>query len=141
MAFIEVRKLGLTQQGKAILRDIDLIVEQGEFFVLIGPTGAGKTSLLKLLDLLEKPTSGTISFDNSPVGSSLKERLAIRRRIAFVQQKPLPFNMSVFDNVAAGLRWRGVRSSESELRVTAVLEQVDLGQKRRQSARTLSGGG
>jgi tungstate transport system ATP-binding protein len=140
MAFIEVKGLGLTQREKVILQNIDLGIEKGEFFVLIGPTGAGKTSLLKLLDLLVKPSSGTISIGGTMVGPSGRGSLALRRHMAFVQQKPMPFNMSVFDNVAAGLRWRGKYASEVKQRVLLILEQVDLSNKRRQNARTLSGG-
>jgi tungstate transport system ATP-binding protein len=140
MAFIEVKELGLTRRDKVIFQDINLGVEKGEFFSLIGPTGAGKTSLLKLLDLIEKPTSGTITINGTTVGPSGRESLALRRHMAFVQQKPIPFNMSVYDNVAAGLRWRGKGASEVQSRVLSILEQVDLINKKRQNARTLSGG-
>ncbi len=140
MAFIEVKELSYIAKEKVILQDINLGIERGEFLVLIGPTGAGKTTLIKLLDLLEKPSAGTITYDSAVIGLSERERLIARRRMAFVQQKPLPFNMNVFDNVAAGLRWRGVRMAEIKPKVKAILERVGLGDKLLQNARTLSGG-
>ncbi len=140
MAFIEVKELSYIAKEKVILQDINLGIERGEFLVLIGPTGAGKTTLIKLLDFLEKPSTGTITYDSALIGLSERERLIARRRMAFVQQKPLPFNMNVFDNVAAGLRWRGVRMAEIKPKVKAILERVGLGDKLLQSARTLSGG-
>ena len=140
MAFIEIKELSFIQKEKVILQDINLNIERGEFFVLIGPTGAGKTSLIKLLDLLEKPTTGRIAYDSTVIGTSQRERLVTRRRMAFVQQKPLPFNMSVYDNVALGLRWRGRRASEIKLKAAAILERVGLDDKLAQNARTLSGG-
>ena len=89
-----------------VLKNINLQVEKGEVFALIGPTGAGKTTLLRLIDLLEVPTSGTIYFAGVDVTKAGRRRLELRRRMAFVLQKPVVFNMSVYDNVACGLRWR-----------------------------------
>ena len=140
MAFIETRELNLRHGNKTILEAIDLSIERGEFFALIGPTGAGKTSLLRLLDLLELPSSGVIAIDGAEVSSSPRERLAVRRRMAFVQQKPASFNMSLFDNVASGLRWRHVPGVEVRRRVKEVIELVGLAGKEAQHARTLSGG-
>ena len=137
---IETEKLNLKSGEKFILRDISMGIERGEVLALIGPTGAGKTSLLRLLDLLEKPSSGRLWIDGIDFSTGSTGRLEMRRRMAFVQQKPMPFNMSVFDNVASGLKWRDVDSTETRRRVDEVLELVGLSTYHRQNARTLSGG-
>ena len=106
MALIEISKLTKAYDGQLILKETSIKVDHGEALALIGPTGSGKTTLIRLMDLLELPTSGTIYFDGVDVTSSQRDRLAARRRMAFVHQKPIVFNMSVRDNVASGLRWR-----------------------------------
>jgi tungstate transport system ATP-binding protein len=140
MAFIQTKALNLKKGAKTILDGLDMDVDTGEFFVIIGPTGAGKTSLLRLLDLLECPTSGSITIGGIDGGCSSKKRLELRRRMAFVQQKPIAFNMSVFDNVACGLRWRHIDLNTIKNRVSEVLEIVGLAGYQKQNARTLSGG-
>ena len=122
------------------MRNIDLEVEKGEVFALIGPTGAGKTTLLRLIDLLETPTSGKIYFDGVDVATVGRKQLELRRRMAFVLQKPVVFNMSVFDNIAYGLKWHGKSHSEVREKVGHLLEVVGLSTLRDKNARTLSGG-
>ena len=140
MALIETINLGQKYGQRYTLKNINLKVETGEVFALIGPTGAGKTTLLRLLDLLETPASGSILFDGIDVTRPNRHRLEIRRRMSFVQQKPVVFDMSVFDNVACGLRWRHEKGETIKQRVEDVLELVDLADYKSQNARTLSGG-
>ena len=140
MALIQTKALNLKKGAKTILDGLDLAVDSGEFFVIIGPTGAGKTSLLRLLDLLEWPSSGNILIGGVDTACPSKKRLELRRRMAFVQQKPMAFNMSVFDNVACGLRWRHIAAKAVKSRVDEVLEKVGLAGYHEQNARTLSGG-
>ena len=98
----------------------------GDVFALIGPTGAGKTTLLRLLNLLERPFEGNIIFDGINVTSQKSHHLEVRRRMSFVQQKPVVFDMSVFENVACGLKWRHEQSETIKRRVEDVLKLVDL---------------
>jgi tungstate transport system ATP-binding protein len=121
-----------------VLRNINLEIEKGEVFALIGPTGAGKTTLLRLLDLLEVPTSGRIYFDGVDV--TRIGRLELRRRMAFVLQKPVVFNMSVYDNIACGLKWRGKSRGEIREKVASLLGLVGLSDLSDKNANTLSGG-
>ena len=86
------------------------IRERRGFVALVGAAGTGKTTLLRLLDLLEAPAAGRIIFDGKDVTAIKKHHLEVRRRMSFVQQKPAVFDMSVFDNVACGLKWRSVKS-------------------------------
>lgn len=140
MALIETINLTQKYGDKVVLEDINLQISRGEVFALIGPTGAGKTTLFRILDLLELPSSGRVSFDGVEVPDSRGYRLALRRRMAFVQQKPIVFDMSVYDNVASGLRWRRERESLVRGEVAAALEMVAMAEYAPRNARTLSGG-
>jgi len=140
MSFIETVNLGQKYGERDILKNINLSVERGEVFALIGPTGAGKTTLLRLIDLIDMPAAGKIYFDGVDTTESTKVRLEMRRRMAFVLQKPVVFNRSVYDNVACGLRWRGIKGSDLRTRVDGILEVVGLSADKSRNARTLSGG-
>jgi len=140
MAFIETRGIRQRRDGGDILKNINLRVERGEVFALIGPTGAGKTTLLRLIDLIDTPTEGRIFFDGVDVTASERVRLEARRRMAFVLQKPVVFNMSVYENIAHGLRWRGAGRRQVHERVEGILETVGMSEYRKRNARTLSGG-
>jgi len=140
MPLIEVVDLHQKYGERDILKNINLRVDRGEAFALIGPTGAGKTTLLRLIDLLDLPTSGSIYFDGIDVTGLRRMRLEVRRRMAFVLQKPVVFNTSVYSNIAYGLRWRGARESSIREKVSNILELVDLLAYKNRNARTLSGG-
>lgn len=140
MSLIETIDLCQKREGQDILQNINLKVEAGGTLALIGPTGAGKTTLLRLLNLLDPPASGRILFAGVDVGRARKTALEARRRMAFVLQKPVVFSASVYENVACGLKWRGVKGSEVRSRVERVLETVGLSAYRDRNARTLSGG-
>jgi len=140
VSFIETVDLCQRYGGREILNRVNLRIERGEVFAVIGPTGAGKTTLLRLIDLLDLPASGRIYFDSTDVTRSGKARLEARRRMAFVLQKPVVFNMSVYANIAYGLKWRDNKSSHYHKKVDKVLEMVDLTAYKSRNARTLSGG-
>lgn len=140
MSLIETRDLSQAYGGREILNNINLRVERGEVLALIGPTGAGKTTLLRLIDLIDTPASGKIFFDGTDTSASARTRLEARRRMAFVLQKPIVFNMSVYDNIAYALKWRGENKNSIRERVSSILEMVGLAADRNRNARTLSGG-
>ncbi len=140
MALIETLNIGQKYGGQDVLKDVSLDIEAGEVFALIGPTGAGKTTLLRLLDLLETPDAGSIRFDGIDVTANKSLRLKARRRMAFVLQKPVVFNMSVYDNVACGLKWRKEKEPALRQRVNQALELAGMAQYAKRNARTLSGG-
>ncbi len=140
MSLIEVVGLYQRYGEREVLRNINIKVGKGEAFALIGPTGAGKTTLLRLIDLLEVPTAGRIYFDGMDVTESTGMTLEVRRRMAFVLQKPIVFNTSVYDNIAYGLNWRGVGKKSIYQKVNSILETVDLLAYKDRNARTLSGG-
>lgn len=140
MALLETLELGQKYGDRYVLNSVNLRIDKGEVFALIGPTGAGKTTLLRLLDLLELPAAGKLYFDGIDVTESSSIRLGVRRRVAFVQQKPVVFAMSVYDNIACGLRWRREKNDIIRRRVEDVLELVDMANHRDRNAKTLSGG-
>ena len=140
MSLIKVTGLNHRYGERAILENINLSVDRGEVFALIGPTGAGKTTLLRIIDLLEVPSAGEIYVDGRCIPRSGKQRLEIRRRMSFIHQKPQAFNLSVYDNVACGLRWRGERKDRIARKIDDILEIVGLEGYKNRNARTLSGG-
>src|SRR4030066_2412154 len=140
MSLLEVAGLTHRYGEREVLKDLDLSIGKGEVFALIGPTGAGKTTLLRIMDLLEVPAAGEIHFDGKCIPRSGKQRLEIRRRMSFVHQKPQVFNLSVYDNVAGGLRWRREEKNSIVGKVDHILEMVGLEGYKNRNARTLSGG-
>ena len=137
LALSQVEK---SYSGKAVLRGTDLTVTAGEIFGILGPSGAGKTTVLRLLDLLEAPDSGEVLFQGRALPTSGRDALAQRRRMALIAQNPSVFRASVFDNVAYGLRLRGVRPEDVRGRVFAALEFVGLLDRATEMAGRLSGG-
>lgn len=140
MALIETRDLWQKRDDRDILRNINIRVEEGEVLAFIGPTGAGKTTLLRLIDMLDSPAAGKIFFKDVDVLASERARLEARRRMSFVLQKPVVFNMSVRDNVAYGLRWRRMGRHQTRESVEKILEMVGMSGYAERKARTLSGG-
>jgi len=141
MPFIETQSLYKEYSGRQVLKDINFKVQSGEIFVLVGPNGAGKTTLLRILDLLEEPSSGTVLFDGTQMNyNSAKHRLALRRRIGIVFQQTVLFNMSVFENVAYGLKVKGESDKSIKQRVKEALELVQLHGFEQKNALALSGG-
>jgi tungstate transport system ATP-binding protein len=137
---VEIVGLSHSYGEREVLQGLSLSIGKGEVFALIGPTGAGKTTLLRIVDLLEVPGAGEIYFAGKCVPRSGKQRLEIRRRMSFIHQKPQVFNLSVYDNVACGLRWRGEGKDKTAEKVDHILEMVGLEGYKNRNARTLSGG-
>ncbi|HEY8911368.1 MAG TPA: ATP-binding cassette domain-containing protein [Desulfosporosinus sp.] len=135
---LEAREISWTQDHKDILRNINFHLLPGECVGLIGPNGSGKSSLLKILAFLETPTSGLLYFQGQPVPR--KVPLSIRRKIAIVFQQPLLLNTRVFDNVAIGLKIRGLSKEIIQERVNYWLEQFGVIRVSKQLALSLSGG-
>jgi len=125
---------------RTILDGINLEIRRGEIFTLIGPSGSGKTTVLRLIDLLDIPTTGTITIDGSHTDGPDTERLMIRRRMAMVFQKPAVLNSTVGENIAAGLKFRGIARKEIGRQVSSALELVGLSHLAGRRAVTLSGG-
>jgi len=136
---LEARNLEVKRGGAILIHIPSLTLGEGEILSLIGPNGAGKTTLLQALSYLLKPFEGKIIFKGESVASN-HSLLNYRRKLAMVFQEPLLFDTTVFNNVASGLRIRGMEKSEIHSRVTEQLERFGIKHLRTRSARTLSGG-
>ncbi len=139
MPLIEVCGLYKRYGKTEVLKNVSFGVEQGETLAIIGPIGTGKTTLLRLLNLLDTPTDGKVLFDGlDTTNVSEKIKLNARRRMAMVSQKPVVFNANVYSNIAYGLKVR--RESNIYEKVTNALEMVGLSRYKNRKAPTLSGG-
>lgn len=116
------------RDGPEVLRDLDMVLEAGSYHFLTGASGAGKTSLLRLLYLAKKPTRGRITAFGEDVAVARRGRLALlRRQIGVVfQDFRLIDRLSVFDNVALPLRVAGVAEADVSRHVTDLLGWVGL---------------
>lgn len=128
----------LVHRGGVTVLDIPALdVFPGQVLALIGPNGAGKSTLLLTLAGLLKIAQGNLLFKGKRVGNG---GFDYRRHIAMVFQEPLLFDTTVFENVAAGLKIRGVARAEIERTVPEYLERFGVGHLAKRSARKLSGG-
>lgn len=134
---VSAKGLRVVYRDRTVVDVPEVTLPAGETYVLLGASGAGKSTLLRALGLLERPTAGEVYYDGKRASG---ESLSARRRIAAVFQKPYLLRGTVADNVAYGLRMRGVRRSDRVRRVAEALERVELGGWEKRSALTLSGG-
>jgi tungstate transport system ATP-binding protein len=139
---------------ETVLDGVSLSVDPGEVVGIIGPSGVGKTTLLRILALFLRPTGGTVELDGrSAWAVDESQRLALRRRIGMVFQEASLFDATVARNVAYGLRvrqpwrerladrlWSVVGSNGTPEAVAEALEVVELGDRVDQEANSLSGG-
>ncbi|HEX9955393.1 MAG TPA: cell division ATP-binding protein FtsE [Allosphingosinicella sp.] len=128
--------------GAETLSDLSFSLREGGFYFLTGPSGAGKTSLLKLLYLAQRPSRGLIKLFGEDIVTMPRKRLpGFRRRIGVVfQDFRLVPHLSAFDNVALPLRVAGVEESDLQTPVSEMLAWVGLGHRATARPATLSGG-
>ena len=137
MPALTLERLEKRYPGHVAASSVSLAVEDGEFVSLLGPSGCGKTTVLRMVAGLIEPTSGRILIDSRDV-----TRLpANKRRIGLVFQSYALFpHMSVFENVAFGLRRQGVEGADLKRRVEEALSSVRLSMLGARMPRELSGG-
>ena len=134
---VELRSVYKSIHDHDVLHNINLDVREGEFLTLLGPSGCGKTTLLRLISGFEEPTEGLIYIDNKNV-SGLPPH---KRHVHTVFQSYALFpHMTVFENVAFGLRCQGVAQEEIKARVADVIKMVKLEKYIARKPNQLSGG-
>ncbi len=142
-AVVEMKGVGIRyDQGPEILSDINLSLKKGSFHFLTGKSGAGKTSLLSLMYLAQRPSRGALGVFGQNVNFANRDALAVlRRRIGVVfQDFRLIEHLSAFDNVALPLRVCGMSEKEIKKRVKELLSWVELDKHMFEKTSTLSGG-
>ena len=147
---IVTKELTLSYGGRVVLKNINLRIRRNRITAIIGPSGCGKSSLLRCLNRLIDLTpdakgSGQVFLDGKDIYAEDVDVTDIRRRVGMVFQKPNPFPKSIYDNIAYGLRIKGVKSKstvsdvvERTLRDTGLWDEVK--ERLHASAMELSGG-
>ena len=149
MSKIDMEQLNLHYGAFHALKDVNLSIEEGKITAFIGPSGCGKSTLLKTLNRMNDlipdcRVTGKVTLDGENIYGDMDVNL-LRRRVGMVFQKPNPFPMSVYDNIAYGPRTHGVRrraqlddTVEASLRAAAIWDEVK--DRLHKSALGLSGG-
>lgn len=135
---IQVRDVLIRRNGWNMLQVDSLDIQRGETLAVVGPNGAGKSTLLLALARLLQPSRGDILY----AGESLEDldELEYRRRISIVFQAPLLMDMTVEQNVALGLKFRGTPKNEVQARVGEWMRQLGVESLAKRRASRLSGG-
>ena len=136
---LEVRDLKVSRGGVEVINIPSFSLYEHETMALIGPNGSGKSSFLLSLASLLRPEFGQITFRGEPLDYG-GGATAYRRKLAMAFQEPLLFDITVYENVAAGLRIRGLPGQEIRQQVCACMERFRISHLAERSARKLSGG-
>ena len=150
MNIITTNDLGLWYGKTQALRDINISVPEGSITALIGPSGCGKSTFLKTLNRMndlvpDVRITGSVKYRGKDIFAPGTDVNELRRQIGMVFQKPNPFPMSIYDNIAYGPRTHGIRSKakldeivETSLKNAAIWDEVK--DRLKKSALGLSGG-
>ena len=146
LPLIELKHLTKTFKGKTqtvdALRDINLQIEQGDIYGIIGMSGAGKSTLVRCINFLERPTSGSVVIDGKDLASlSSKELRQLRQQVAMIFQH---FNLlqqrDVRGNIAFAMEIAGMKRADIDRRIDELLEIVGLTDRQHNYPSQLSGG-
>ncbi len=138
--FIDIEGVRKRYGGREVLSLDQLSIERGRIVAVTGANGAGKTTFIKLLALLDYPSAGSVQVNGIDVSIASPARSRLRKHVTMVSQNPYMFRASVDENVAFGLRTRGVRGNAQRRRVSEALQTVGLHGLEKQPARSLSMG-
>ena len=133
---IEIDKLNVSSKGSKIIKNISTTFPKNKITVLLGPSGCGKTTLLKCLNRLtdlypDLKLTGSIRIDGEDILDSKKDITVIRQKMGLLLQRPFPLPMSIYDNIAYGLKLKGIRNKkiisekvEKHLKEVALWQEV-----------------
>ena len=141
MSLIEVEGVSFSYSGKQVLTDVALRIEEGSFVAVLGQSGAGKTTLARILNATLKPDRGSVSI----CGVECNDKASVfnaRRNVGLVMQNPESqiIGDTVEDDVAFALENMGLGRDEMERRISSALEATSLSGLRFRNPRELSGG-
>lgn len=134
---IAAKNISKSFDGKNVLKDISLSIENPGIYALVGPNGSGKTTLMRILARLEKPDSGAVRYktrDNEGYAA------VVRRRMVLIHNPAVMFSGSVAYNISYALKVRGVAGIEVKKRSGEMLERLSLAGFEKREAKTLSAG-
>jgi phosphate transport system ATP-binding protein len=133
---ISIQNLNLSIEKKEILKDINITIPEKQITVILGPSGCGKTTLLKSMNRLtdlypQMRVSGSIRIGNEDILNTRQDITEIRKKMGLLSQRPYPLPMSIYNNVAFGLRLSGRKKKkyldgrvEHYLRLASLWEEV-----------------
>ncbi len=134
---LQIKNVSKSFGSKTVLKDIDVLIKDGEFVTLLGPSGCGKTTLLRIIAGFEKADAGEVILS----GEVISNKSPAHRPINTVFQSYALFpHLNVFNNIAFGLKSRKVPKDEIEKRVNAMMEMVNITDLKNEMPATLSGG-
>lgn len=134
---VEIEGVNKIYGKNHVVKDLTLAVEEGEFLTLLGSSGCGKTTTLRMIAGFEEPTSGSIKVEGEPI----EEKEPFERNVNTVFQSYALFpHMTIFDNIAYGLKMKKVPKNEIRERVLEMMELVQLGGFEKRYPSQLSGG-
>ena len=134
---VEIEGVNKVYGKNRVVRDLNLTVEEGEFLTLLGSSGCGKTTTLRMIAGFEEPTTGTIKVE----GESIEEKEPFERNVNTVFQSYALFpHKTIYDNIAYGLKMKKVPKNEIRERVEEMMELVQLGGFEKRYPSQLSGG-
>ena len=134
---VEIEGVNKIYGKNHVVKDLTLAVEEGEFLTLLGSSGCGKTTTLRMIAGFEEPTSGSIKVEGKPI----EEKEPFERNVNTVFQSYALFpHMTIFDNIAYGLKMKKVPKNEIRERVQEMMELVQLGGFEKRYPSQLSGG-
>ncbi len=134
---LSLRNLSKKYADTEILKNIDLDIYDGEFLTLLGPSGCGKTTILRLIGGFESPSGGEILLDTKEISAMPPEKRAVN---TVFQSYALFPHMSVFENIAFGLKMKKLPKEEIAIKVLEALEMVQLSAHKDKKPSELSGG-
>jgi spermidine/putrescine transport system ATP-binding protein len=137
MGKLELSNLSIAYNDKTVIEDLSFTVQDGELFSLLGPSGVGKTTLLKTIAGLLPTTSGRVIID----GKVVNKLPAEKRDAVLIFQKPLLFPfLNVYDNIAFGLKMLGMKGTAAAKKISTMLSITELQGLQTQNIHQLSGG-
>jgi phosphate transport system ATP-binding protein len=149
MGIITTKDLNLYYGDKQAINNVNMEIEKNEITALIGPSGCGKSTFLRILNRMNDifpncKTTGEVIFDDINIYDSKIDPMLIRKKIGMVFQKPNPFPLSIYDNIAYAPRYHGKKKREldeiveNSLKAAVLWDEVK--DRLRKSALSLSGG-